>query len=48
KLMDGADRLLGNMRDREETTGEVPSIQGLLSDARRLVRDLEKLRHVGG
>ncbi len=48
RLMDGADRLIGNMRDREETTGEVPSIQALLADARRLVRDLERLRHVGG
>ncbi|OGQ19475.1 MAG: hypothetical protein A2138_09170 [Deltaproteobacteria bacterium RBG_16_71_12] len=46
RLMDGADRLLGNMREREETTGEVPSVSVLLSDARRLVRDLEKLRHV--
>lgn len=46
KLMDGADRLIGNMREREETTREVPSVQVLLSDAQRLVRDLEKLRQV--
>ena len=46
QVIDGADALLGNMRDREETTGQVPSVQVLLTDARRLVRDLEELRQL--